>query len=126
MKYHNVLLIDNDLDDCELFVMAVKDISESATCIISQDASKALKSLDDGIIVPAVIFLDLNMPVMNGQQFLIAIKAHPLLNQIPVIIFSTLSHPATVQRMIELGAEDFITKPDDYGQLLEMLTPYVY
>lgn len=126
MQYHNILLIDDDKDDCQIFAMAVKDISKSATCTISNSGSKALESLISGEILPEVIFLDLNMPVMNGHQFLTEIKRHPELNHIPVIIFSTLSHPATIQRTVELGAESFITKPNDYGEMLEMLSTFIY
>lgn len=121
-----ILLIDNDDDDRELFFEAVQDISKSAVCNTCRDASQALKELKAGEIIPEIIFLDLNMPIMNGQQFLTIIKADASLNYIPVVIFTTSSHPATIQRMIELGAEDFITKPDDFGKLVEILTPYIY
>lgn len=121
-----ILLIDNDVDDQEMFAMAVASISSSAVCNIYSNAKDALTDLVAGNLIVDVIFLDLNMPVMDGQEFLTIIKASKELNDIPIVVFSTTSHPATIQRMIELGAEDFITKPDEYGKLVELLTPFIY
>ncbi len=68
-----------------------------------------------------MIFLDLNMPVMSGQQFLIEIKKNSQLQNIPIIIFSTSSHIETIRLMKELGAHDFITKPNKYDKLIDVL-----
>lgn len=121
-----ILHIDDDPEDRELFASAVQEISTTANCVSFSDANKALTALESLEIVPDYIFLDLNMPLMNGQEFLTAIKMNLNLNHLPVIIFSTSSHPATIQLMIEMGAEAFITKPTDYTAFMEILTPYVY
>ncbi len=121
-----ILHIDDDVDDRELFASAVHEISSTAICVSFSDANKALAALKLREIIPDYIFLDLNMPIMNGEEFLTAIKLNLNLNHIPVIIFSTSSHPATIQKMIEMGAEAFITKPADYTEFMEVLTRYVY
>ena len=123
MQYHNVLLIDDDEDDQEIFVSAVKQVAASVVCDCFDNATKALQDLTAGILIPDVIFLDLNMPGMNGQQFLVEIKKRSDLSNIPVIIFSTSSQPNTIQLMMSLGAHDFITKPSDYDKLLNILKP---
>ena len=61
------------------------------------------------------------MPLMNGQQFLMQIKKHPDLSDIPIIIFSTSSHKETIKLMKDLGAMDFITKPEDFTDLVKIL-----
>lgn len=119
------LHIDDDTDDLELFAMAVREISILAKCISYHNANLALLALEAGEIKPDYIFLDLNMPGMNGQEFLSTIKLNLTLNSIPVIIFSTSSHPATIQRMLDSGAEAFITKPTDFNQFIDVLMPYV-
>ena len=86
-------------------------------------AVEALEKLSSKEIVPDVIFLDLNMPVMGGQQFLMEIKKDENLKDIPVIIFSTASHPSTIQLMKDIGAHDFITKPDNLKVLVNILKP---
>ena len=84
-------------------------------------AREALEKLRSGILEPDLIFLDLNMPMMNGEQFLAEIKQEPQLKQIPVIIYSTTSHPATIKRTKEMGAFGFVTKPDKFSKLIEIL-----
>lgn len=121
MQYKNILLIDDDTDDQEIFMTAVNEIAESVTCSALSNAAEALKQLESNVINPEVIFLDLNMPVMSGQEFLMRIKNTTQLNKIPVIIFSTSSNTNTISLMKEMGAHDFITKPNKYDQLVDVL-----
>ncbi|MES2629707.1 MAG: response regulator [Bacteroidota bacterium] len=121
MAYKNIVLIDDDTEDQEIFLSVVNDISSSAHCDCYTDASEALKNLKALAGVPDVIFLDLNMPVMNGKQFLSAIKEEEGLKEIPVIMFTTSSDPATIKATKDLGAEDFITKPGSYNELVTIL-----
>ena len=79
MPYKNILLIDDDDDDQEIFLSAVEQVSESVTCVALGNATEALHQLTTKAIVPDIIFLDLNMPIMNGQQFLTEIKKNAAL-----------------------------------------------
>jgi len=115
------MLIDDDDDDQEIFVTALKSVSHEAACSCYFNAEEALKLLISGDEKPEVIFLDLNMPVMNGRQFLTEIKKIDKLKEIPVIIFSTSSHAPTIQATKDLGASDFITKPASFEALKEIL-----
>jgi CheY-like chemotaxis protein len=123
MLYRNLLLIDDDEDDQEIFLTAIQQVSRSVTSHLFDNASQALDKLRSKELIPDVIFLDLNMPVMNGQQFLTEIKKISDLKHIPVIIFSTSSHSPTIQLMKDLGAHDFITKPERFDLLITTLTP---
>ena len=67
--------------------------------------------------LPDVVFLDLNMPVMNGFDFLIQIKKENGLNKIPVGIFSTSSILREKELTKEMGAQFFLTKPNDFQEL---------
>ncbi len=125
MAYKNILLIDDDEDDQEIFLTAVEQVSKSTHCIALNGASEALNKLEKKELQPDVIFLDLNMPVMSGQQFLMEIKKNQALKEIPVIIFSTSSHQPTIQLTKTLGAFDFITKPGKYDELVKILTPLI-
>ena len=119
------MVIDDDEDDLEIFVAAVNEISDSATCTPVSDATTALNSLRANSLTPDVIFLDLNMPVMNGRQFLTIIKSDDNLKSIPVIIFSTSSHSETIEETRQLGADGFITKPNSFASLKEVLSGYI-
>ena len=123
MKYQNILIIDDDEDDQEIFLAAVKEVSTTVVSMAFDSGIEALKQLRLHSISPEVIFLDLNMPVMSGQQVLIELKNDPALQNIPVIIFSTSSRPSTIQEMKDLGATNFITKPLGFKDLVNILKP---
>lgn len=121
MGYHNILLIDDDQDDHEIFSAAVEKLSGEFIYNACSNATVALEQLITDLLKPDLIFLDLNMPVMNGQEFLTAVKKNEKLKNIPVIIFSTSSNLATIKLTKELGALDFITKPDKFDSLVLLL-----
>jgi CheY-like chemotaxis protein len=121
MSYSHIMLIDDDQDDQEIFSMAMREISSKADCMIMSSAEEALLGLTTGKLSPDLIFLDLNMPIMSGQQFLSEIKRHAGLKGVPVIILSTSSRMETIAEAKELGAHDFITKPDKFDTLKHIL-----
>jgi len=125
MNYQKILLIDDDQDDQEIFLTALGKVSHLVSCTAVSSAIKALHLLSSGQLSADVIFLDLNMPVMNGQQFLVQIKKEEALKNIPVIVFSTSSHLPTIRLTKELGAEGFITKPGSLNELCAILRLYV-
>ncbi|PBQ33704.1 response regulator [Sphingobacteriaceae bacterium] len=125
MSYHNLMLIDDDEDDQDIFLAALSEISSTVKCSTFSAARIALNKLISKESHPQVIFLDLNMPIMNGQQFLVEIKKIEGLKEIPIIIFSTSSHPGTIQLTKELGASDFITKPTSFDDLINVLRPII-
>jgi CheY-like chemotaxis protein len=121
MPYRNILLIDDDEDDQEIFMTALEKVDSTIYCDRLFDAREALSKLNAQEISPDLIFLDLNMPVMNGQQFLAAIKKIEELKNIPVIILSTSSLQSTKQLTKELGAMDFHSKPENFQDLVKIL-----
>lgn len=125
MLYRNILLVDDDTEDQEIFKSAVSQISPELKCITLTNAGEALSKLRDKQLTPDVIFLDLNMPIMNGHDFLAAVKQEEQTKNIPVIIFSTSSNPSTIKSTKEMGATDFITKPDRFDKLVNILKPII-
>lgn len=121
MGYKNILLIDDDQDDQEIFSAAVEKVSDELIYNARSSASEALEQLILNILTPDLIFLDLNMPLMNGQEFLEAFRKNERLRGIPVIILSTSSNPATIKTTKELGAFDYITKPSRFDSLVVIL-----
>ncbi|MEO8147468.1 MAG: response regulator [Bacteroidia bacterium] len=124
MKYNpTVLLIDDDTDDHEIFNIALLDADESARCIFASDGLHALEKINtDQTFIPDFIFLDVNMPRMNGQQCLREIKKIERLKDVPVFMYSTTSDPAIIAENIKSGATDFIIKPADITVLTGILS----
>ncbi len=118
------LLVDDDPDDQEVFLTALSDVSSTVLCLIAPDGDRALEILNDKETIPHYIFLDLNMPRMNGFEFLAAIKKNNVLKDIPVIVYSTTSHHTQIDRVKKLGATDFFTKTYKYDELCNLLKKY--
>ncbi|MGQ7944378.1 response regulator [Flavobacterium sp. WC2509] len=125
MNYKNILHVDDDSDDCELFMEALQEVSGALYTAIYNPV-EALRKLIDKEIKPDVIFLDLNMPFMSGLEFLTEIKKNEIIKEIPVIIFSTSQFSDIIQEAKEYGAHDFISKPNNFNDLKEILSKYAH
>jgi len=115
------LLIDDDTDDRELFAEALAAVDPVITCKQAIDGEEALRKLQKGTEQPDIIFLDINLPVMNGWQFLRKIKTADGLKDIPVIMYSTSSDQSDKETANVLGASCFLTKPNSYKDLKGIL-----
>jgi CheY-like chemotaxis protein len=105
-----ILLIDDDEDDQFIFLAAIKEAAPGYACRVSNNGPEGLCALTSNSSKPDFIFLDLNMPLMNGFEFLVILMNDVKLSGIPVIIFSTSDNPADKKRARDLGALKFITK----------------
>jgi CheY-like chemotaxis protein len=112
MKKRIILIIDDDQDDRSLFSDAVAEVDDSITCIHASDGIEGVEKLKCGNpLLPDFIFLDLNMPRLNGVKCLEEIKKDPRLLKVPVIIYSTSRRTQDMHETKELGAAYFLTKP---------------
>jgi len=119
------LLIDDDLDDQEIFMLALESLSPDLHCTTACSGYEALLRLNpEARRTPDYIFLDLNMPRMNGKECLAEIKKLPHLQHVPVIIYSTSCSQKDMADTRELGATDFITKPHSVTELSETLRTF--
>jgi CheY-like chemotaxis protein len=118
------LLVDDDPDDQEVFLTALGDVSPDVLCLIAPDGDRALELLHNKETIPDYIFLDLNMPRMNGFEFLAAIKKSKVLKDIPVIVYSTTSQQTQIEKAKKLGATEFFTKTYKYNELCLLLRRY--
>jgi CheY-like chemotaxis protein len=116
-----VFYADDDPEDCQLFAEALQQIDPDLRPIIAKDGKQALALLDQMPELPDYIFLDINMPLVDGKKCLIEIKKNPRLNEIPVIMYSTTSDTSEIQQYYKLGAHDFLIKPTDFTVLCDSL-----
>jgi CheY-like chemotaxis protein len=113
----SILLVDDDEDDREFFLSILNEINPSYSCTTVENGLVALECLATRRCQPDLIFLDLNMPVMDGRQFLKEIKTKESFSDIPVIILSTSSDARIIEETRQLGATEFITKPNKLSLL---------
>ena len=120
-RIHKILLVDDDLDDQFVFDLALKSIDPDVVVDTAKDGIDALDKLREPEVCPELIFLDMNMPRMNGRDFLQQIKSLPSLAHIPVIMYSTSSSPELMEETRRLGALDYIVKPNSFDELCTVL-----
>ena len=114
------LLIDDDADDSELFREALEETDSSVSLQCAENGEEALSLLKD-IQKPDIIFLDINMPRMNGWECLKRLKNNEEYKDIPVIMYSTSSYQREMDIANDFGAWSFFTKPHSYNELRKML-----
>jgi CheY-like chemotaxis protein len=118
----NILLADDDIDDCIFFKEALNELQLSTYLNEVHDGEQLMKWLtDDANQLPHVLFLDLNMPRKNGFECLAEIKHNPELKQLPVIIFSTSFEQEVVNLLYQGGAQYFIRKPSEFSQFKKLI-----
>lgn len=120
MDDKKILLVDDDADDQLFFLDVLSEINALIKCDIAFNGREALLNLQIPPL-PYLIFLDLNMPVMNGFDCLTEIRNRTELKEIPVIIFTTTSDLMTIKRMYELGANAFFKKPNEFSTMRSKL-----
>jgi CheY-like chemotaxis protein len=70
---------------------------------------------------PLLVLLDINMPLVNGEEVLRQLKADPTTDQFPVVVLTTTDDPREVRRCYELGCNCYVTKPVDYDRFVEAI-----
>ncbi len=118
LESKQILLIDDDPEDQEIFGIVVSDVSEVVKCTYENTAEDALRKLaNPKEPKPDFIFLDLHLPLMSGFDCLQSLKKDSMLQNIPVIVYSTSSRNSDRQKARELGAINFVSKPDTIMEL---------
>lgn len=115
-----ILIVDDDVEDMELLGQAVTTIDPEIQCVEAYNGIEALKILKRNSLLPDFIFLDINMPLMNGMRCLEEIKKNLSYDHIPVIIYSTTTDERQIEECKNLGA-GFLTKPNSFDELMVAL-----
>lgn len=103
-----ILVIDDTPDNLFLVTNLLKDLY---TVKVANSGEKALQFLNETLIAPDLILLDIMMPVLNGYDVLKKIKENPKLQNIPVVFLTAKSSVEDEKLGFDLGANDYITKP---------------
>jgi len=118
-----ILLIEDDSVDVMTVKRALKDLNITNTLVHSVNGEEALEYLrNDSNNEPGIILLDLNMPKMNGIEFLEVVKADKTLKKIPVVVLTTSKNERDILETFELSAAGYIVKPADYKKFVETIS----
>lgn len=117
-----ILLVEDDLVDVMTVKRALKEIRVANPVVNQENGEEALKYLrcpDNA--KPCIILLDLNMPIMNGIEFLQVVKQDALLKRIPVVVLTTSEEQQDKVCSFDLGVAGYMAKPVDYRQFVEVI-----
>lgn len=125
----NILMVEDNEDDIILIQRALKKGGISAPVFIAKDGDAAVEYLAvyetmSGNQIqppPTIVLLDLKLPRRSGFEVLEWIRLHPVLNTLPVVIFTTSTLASDLARAYELGANSYLKKPSTMAETTELL-----
>lgn len=122
MKKYKIIIVENDEDE-QLFMKEGFDAADMFEIIAQLKNGDALLEWlnENPQSLPDVVLSDLNMPGKNGYDVITDLKTNPSYSHIPVIITSTSSTKTIIDKCMNIGAADYIIKPDTFVEYV----PYV-
>jgi CheY-like chemotaxis protein len=122
LKLLNILLADDDIDDCRFFEEALKALPILTSLTTVHDGEQLMNYLTQHAgHLPNVLFLDVNMPGKNGFECLTEIKQNESLKDLPVVMFSTSGSPENISVLFKTGADVYVRKPANFAQLVQVI-----
>jgi CheY-like chemotaxis protein len=118
-----ILLVEDDSVDAMTVRRALKEVGSTRQLVHQINGEEALNHLHaaDDNELPGLILLDLNMPRMNGLEFLEHKQADDRLRDIPVVVLTTSTNARDIERSYELDAKGYIVKSIDYGNFVDSI-----
>lgn len=123
-KQMSIILVDDDQEDRELFSEAISEIVETVNLKTFNDGSEIIeyfKVKDNRANLPSILFLDINMPLVNGLEALQILRTELKMNDLSIAMYSTSSLEVNIEEALILGANVYITKPTSYEKLKHVL-----
>jgi len=119
--YRPILLVEDDRVDVMMVQRALKDINVTNPLEIAGNGEEALAYLKNPTNrKPCVVLLDLNMPRMNGVEFLKIVKNDEQLRRIPVVVLTSSREEQDKVDSFDLGIAGYMIKPTDFRQFIEV------
>jgi CheY-like chemotaxis protein len=117
-----ILVVEDDDVDVMTIKRAFKDLSVENQLVNTSNGEQALEYLKtDGNKEPCVILLDLNMPKMNGIEFLTIVKTDMTLKKVPIVVLTTSNQQQDITECFKLGAAGYMVKSVDYDKFVETI-----
>ncbi|GAQ48809.1 response regulator [Flavobacterium psychrophilum] len=120
-KSLNILLIEDDTIEIMKFNRVLKTIEANHKIIEANNGEEALEILKEKENTPDIIILDLNMPRINGIEFLGILKQDPVLKYIPAIILTTSNNHTDILECYKIGIAGYVLKPLKYDNYVDRI-----
>ncbi|QKZ15113.1 response regulator [Spirosoma sp. KUDC1026] len=120
-----VFLVDDDEDDCFLTQLALEREAPQYKFKTIGNGMALIDALNQASVLPRLVLLDLNMPIMNGLEALERIRQNERYADLPVVILTTSDQESDKQQAAKLQADGFITKPFTSEQYQQAIAPVV-
>lgn len=123
LKNKKVLIVDDDMRNA--FALSKYLKSKMMTTLIANNGEKALAELDKNIDVD-IVLMDIMMPIMDGYEAIIQIRAQERFKNLPILALTAKALETDRRKAIECGANDYLTKPVDVDKLISLLRIWIY
>lgn len=124
-KALNILLIEDDEIEVMKFNRVLSALKLSHKIVEANNGEEAIEILKVKEVVPDIIVLDLNMPKINGIEFLRILKADDYLKYIPAIILTTSSNRKDILECYRIGIAGYVIKPLKYPDYVDRITKLI-
>lgn len=121
MKKLNILLIEDDQIEVMKLRRSISKLGMEHEFVEARNGEEALKILSTTDHLPDLIFLDLNMPKINGIEFLKILKADEVLRYLPTVILTTSKNKKDVKECYKIGVAGYILKPLKYDEYVDKI-----
>jgi CheY-like chemotaxis protein len=115
-----ILNVDDDVDDREFFSDAVKAVDPEIPCVLFESGDQLLDFLEKNEPLPDYIFIDINMPKMNGHECAHEIKSTYLNGEIQIVMYSTSFNPIDVENFDRDGFK-YVVKQNSMKDLVSSI-----
>lgn len=116
-----ILLLEDDYVDVLTTRRALKELHVDNPLVVCENGEEGLAWLRDAADPPCLVLLDLNMPIMNGIEFLEHVKGDERLRRIPMVVLTTSEEMEDKVRSFDLGIAGYMAKSVNYRQFVEIM-----
>ncbi|RYG39703.1 MAG: response regulator [Chitinophagaceae bacterium] len=114
-----IFYADDDPEDIMILESVARELN--INLVAFSRGTQVLEKLDSNPDPGAIVFLDINMPGLNGLEILAKIRSNEAWDSVPVVMYTTSTYPGNVKESYELGANFYLPKIPDYNQLVKAI-----
>lgn len=125
----SIMLVEDNPVDAELMIRTFHKVGLSVPVVVCETGDEGLDYLESTLKrsdrdIPQMIFLDLNLPGLDGREVLQTIKENPSISSVPIIVLSTSNDEHDIEACYRNGANSFLIKPDNPNDYVSMFQKF--